>query len=122
MNHQPSSSYAAPAAEQQTLPEKPVAARFSTPVHATYQQPGQQQFQPLEIPKTEPFTPSKPFSVAKLVLGGFNLAFAIIALGLSLGLVSTSFSFDTFIVVIIMAVTVRLPQTNHQKRSLCWKT
>lgn len=103
--NQQSSSPPAPAVQEQTLPEKSVAARFSTMAHDTHQQPGQQHFQPLGLPKVEPFAPSKPFSVAKLVLGGFNLVFAIIALGLSLGLVSTSFTFDTFIVVIIMAVT-----------------
>ncbi|ROV97988.1 hypothetical protein VMCG_07045 [Cytospora schulzeri] len=100
---QASSSQAAPTA-QQTLPEKPAAARFSTPAHAPYQL-SQQQFQPLELPKVEPYKPSKPFAVAKLVLGGFNVVFAIIALGLSLGLVSSSYAFDAFIIVIIIAAT-----------------
>lgn len=37
-----------------------------------------------EPPKPEPFKPSHVFSVAKLVVGGFNLGFAIIALGISI--------------------------------------
>lgn len=114
MADQPSSSQAASAPDQ-SLPEKPVTARFITPAHATNQQPGQQQFYPVDMPKLEPFVPSKPFSVAKLVLGGFNLVFAIIALGVSLGVVTAGFSFDSFIVVIIIAVTVRLPQPRLPK-------
>lgn len=108
----PSSSQSAPASEP-TLPERPASARLTTAAQATSQQTGQQQrppmpqFQPCEITGVQPFRPSKPFSVAKLVLGCFNLVFAIIALGLSLGLVTMSSTFDSFIGVIIMAVTVR---------------
>lgn len=109
MNPQPSSSQAAQSSIQ-NLPEKPVAARFGTPpAHAMNQQPGQQQFQRVELPKVEPFMPSRPFSLAKLVLGAFNLVFAIIALGLSLGLVTASFTFDSFIVVLIILATVTSP-------------
>ncbi|KAG6355645.1 hypothetical protein INS49_003607 [Diaporthe citri] len=91
-----------PSSTQPGGPEKPAAARFSTPaqpVNGQYAQ--QQQPQPIELPRAEPFKTSKPFAVAKFVLGSFNLAFAIIALGLTLGVVTTSFSMDSFIGVII---------------------
>ncbi|POS80242.1 hypothetical protein DHEL01_v201367 [Diaporthe helianthi] len=80
------------------VPEKPAVARFSTPA-----QPAQQQFQPLENLPTgaAPFKPTKPFSVAKLVLGSFNLVFAIIALGLSLGLITSMVSFGSFLGIVI---------------------
>ncbi|KAK2614665.1 hypothetical protein N8I77_001471 [Diaporthe amygdali] len=86
---------------QPSGPEKPAAARFSTPNEAVNNQPAPQQFQPMELPKPEPFKTSKPFAVAKLVLGSFNLVFAVVALGLTLGLVTTSYSLDSFIGVII---------------------
>ncbi|KAG8160933.1 hypothetical protein KVR01_009197 [Diaporthe batatas] len=78
--------------------EKPAAARLSTPA-----QPAQQQFQPLEsLPTRAPtFQTSKPFSIAKLVLGSFNLVFAIIALGLSLGLIMSTVTFSSFIGIAI---------------------
>ncbi|KAI3391448.1 hypothetical protein diail_7337 [Diaporthe ilicicola] len=87
---------------QPSGPEKPTAARMSTPGHAAnHQQPAPQQFQPVELPKPEPFRTSKPFAVAKFALGSFNLVFAIVALGLTLGLVTDSYAFDSFIAVII---------------------
>lgn len=107
---QPSSSQAAPGPEQS--PEKPQAVRMNAPARATDQQPVQQplQFQPTEIPRFEPFRNGKVFSVAKLVLGCFNLVFAIIALGLSLDLAITGGAWgDDFIADIIIAVAVRPP-------------
>ena len=98
-----------PSSTQPGGPEKPAAARFSTPAQPVNGHPAQQQFQPIELPRAEPFKTSKPFAVAKLVLGSFNLVFAIIALGLSLGVVTTSFSLDSFIGVIICLSLVRPP-------------
>lgn len=98
-----------PSSTQPVGPEKPAAARFSTPaqpVNGQYAQQ-QQQFQPIDLPRAEPFKTSKPFALAKFVLGSFNLAFAIIALGLTLGVVTTSFSMDSFIGVIICLSLVR---------------
>lgn len=40
-----------------------------------------------QSPKTEPFRISRPFAIAKLALGFFNLVFAIITFGLLLYLV-----------------------------------
>lgn len=96
-----------PSGTQPSGPEKPAAARFSTPPHPANGQHPQQQFQSLELPKVEPFRTSKPFAVAKFVLGSFNLAFAIIALGLGLGIVTASYSLDSFIGVIICLSLVR---------------
>lgn len=99
-----------PTAEQpveRQLPEKPSAVQFHMPQQNSSQPVGQQpQYQPLELPKVEPFKPSKPFSVGKVTLASFNFVFAIITLGLSLGFVSLAWSFDSFIGVIIAAVAV----------------
>lgn len=97
-----------PSSTQPAGPEKPAAARFSTPAQpANGQHAQQQQPQPIDLPRAEPFKTSKPFAVAKFVLGSFNLAFAIIALGLTLGIVTSSFSMDSFIGVIICLSLVR---------------
>lgn len=87
--------------------EKPAAARFSTPAQPVNGQHPQQHFQPLELPQAEPFKTSKPFAVAKFVLGSFNLAFAIIALGLSIGVVTTAYSWSSFVGIIICLSLVR---------------
>lgn len=110
MSH-PSTSHSAPASEQD-LPEKPASVRHSTGAHAANQQPALQQYQqpqpfrPCDLPKPEPYKPSKPFSVAKLVLGCCNLVFAILCLALSLSLIAQPYDFDGYIVEIIIAVTV----------------
>lgn len=90
--------------------EKPAAARFSSPPqHANGQHAQQhlQHLQPVGLPTPEPFRNSKPFAVSKLVLGSLNLAFAIIALGLTLGLVSTAYRLSSFIGVVICMSLVR---------------
>lgn len=92
---------------QPSGPEKPAAARLSSPPQPANGQHAQQNMQPLEIPKPEPFRISKPFAVSKFVLGSFNLVFAIIALGLTLGLLSTSYNMTSFIGVVICMALVR---------------
>lgn len=94
--------------------EKPATARFSTPARPAQQQQ-QQHFQPLEsLPTRAPtFKTSKPFSVAKFVLGSFNLVFAIIALGLSLGLIMSLISFSSLIGIVICLSLVRPPLTHN---------
>lgn len=96
-----------PSTTQPSGPEKPAAARLSSAPQPANGQHAQQNLQPLEIPKPEPFRISKPFAVSKLVLGSFNLVFAIIALGLTLGLVSTSYNMTSFIGVVICMALVR---------------
>lgn len=96
-----------PSSTQPSGPEKPAGARFSTPAQPANGQHPQQHFQPLELPQAEPFKTSKPFAMAKFVLGSFNLAFAIIALGLSIGVVTTAYSWSSFIGVIICLSLVR---------------
>ncbi|KUI54501.1 hypothetical protein VP1G_01902 [Cytospora mali] len=86
---EPSSSQAAPAAPAQILAEKPG-------------------FEPFDVSKTEPFKPSKTFGLAKLILGCFNLGFAIIAFGLSLGLEISQYDMGFSIGVIIVLVTAGL--------------
>lgn len=99
-----------PSDTQRGEPEKPAAARLSSPAQPANGQPTQQHFQPIDvIPKAEPFKPAKPFAVAKLVLGSFNLVFAIVALGLSLGLVMPTYAMSSFVGVIICACLVRPP-------------
>lgn len=91
------------------LPEKPRAAQLGTPhQHATQSTgfQGQPQFQPLELPQTEHFRPSRPFTVGKVTLASFHLVFAIIALGLSLGLISFGWESDSLLGDIIAAAAV----------------
>lgn len=94
-------------ATQPSGSEKPAGARFSSPPqpanaqHAQHAQQHLQHLQPMGLPRPEPFRNSKPFAVSKLVLGSLNLAFAIIALGLTLALVTTSFRLSSFIGVVI---------------------
>ncbi|KKY34794.1 hypothetical protein UCDDA912_g05223 [Diaporthe ampelina] len=90
-----------PSSTQPSGPEKPAAARLSSPAQPVNSLPAQQQFQPVELPRAEPFKTSKPFAVAKLALGSFNLVFAIIALGLSLSVVMRSYLMHSLISVII---------------------
>lgn len=91
------------------IPEKAAAAaQFGTPQQDARPVAQQTQYHPLELPKIEKFKPSKPFSVGKLTLACFNLVFAIITLGLSLGIVSLAFSYDSSIGVIIAAVAVSI--------------
>lgn len=87
-------------------PEKPAAARLSTAA-----QPAQQQFQPLEsLPTRAPtFKTTKPFAIAKFVLGSFNLVFAIITLGLCLGLITSAISFSSLLGITICLSLVRPP-------------
>lgn len=109
-----------PTAEQSTerqLPEKPSAVQFNMPQHQHQQQ--QQHFQPVELPKVEPFKPSKPFSVGKVTLASFNFVFAIITLGLSLGLITLAWSFDSFIGVIIAASAVSSSHSCQRALELC---
>lgn len=68
-----------------------------------------QQFQPLDLPKVEPFRPSKPFSVGKLALACCNFVFALIVLGLSIGCLTVSL--EEGIVLIVAGVLVRAPSS-----------
>jgi hypothetical protein len=71
------------------------ATHFSTPA-----QPAQQQFQPVDLehlPGREPFRTTKPFAVGKLVLGSFNLVFAIIVLAVSIAVTLSSASWDNIV-------------------------
>lgn len=108
-----------PSTTQPSGPEKPGAARLSSPPQPANGQHAQQNLQnlgPLEIPQPEPFRTSKPFAVSKFVLGSFNLAFAIIALGLTLGLISTSYNLTSFIGVVICMALVRTSPPRNMVR------
>lgn len=101
-----------PPSTQPGGPEKPAAVRFSSPAQPPNAQHGQQHLQPIELPVPEPFKTSKPFAFAKLALGSFNLAFAIIALGLSLGVITTVSAFDSLFgaIICISLVSPRNPR------------
>lgn len=101
-----------PPSTQPGGPEKPAAVRFSSPAQHAGSQHAQQHLQPIELPRPEPFRTSKPFAVAKLALGSFNLTFAIIALGLSLGVITTVSAFDSFLgaIICISLVSPRNPR------------
>lgn len=99
-----------PSTTQRGEPEKPATARLSSPAQPANGQPTQQHFQPIDaLPRAEPFKSTKPFAVGKLVLGSFNLVFAIVALGLSLGLAMPTYEMSSFIGVIMCACLVRNP-------------
>lgn len=87
-----------------SLPEKPAPVQSNMPPQAGQQQ--QQHLQPLELPQPEPFRPSRAFTLGKLTLASFNFVFAIITLGLAVGLVTWSIEFESFIGAIIVAVVV----------------
>lgn len=90
-----------------TLPEKPAAVQHSMPQHTVSQAAGQQpHFQPYELPKVEPFRPSKPFSVAKVTIASCNVIFAITALGLAVGLICVDWAYDSILGDIIAAAAV----------------
>lgn len=85
------------------MPEKPAPAQVNnTSQHHRSAQPAQ--FQPIDLPKPEPFRPSKPFSVGKVVLATFNFVFAAIVLGLSIGVLTIAL-YD-IVVAIIAGVMV----------------
>lgn len=93
-------------------PEKPAPAQVNNAPYNRYTlQPAR--FQPLDAPKAEPFRPSKSFSVGKLILGVANFIFAIIVLGLSIGVLTVEL-YD-LVIIIIAAVMV---STTRRKRLL----
>lgn len=97
-----------------TTPEKTAPAQLNTmPPHNRYTlQPAQ--FQPLDAPKPGPFRPSKMFSMGKLVLGTANFTFAIIVLGLSIGVLTVEL-YD-IVVIITAGVMVR---SNYPLKNDC---
>ncbi|KAJ4424088.1 hypothetical protein N0V82_001335 [Gnomoniopsis sp. IMI 355080] len=68
------------------IPEKPAPAQVNNNTARNHQSMQPVQFQPMDVPKPEPFRPSKPYSVGKLTLSTFNFVFAVIVLGLSIGI------------------------------------
>lgn len=66
------------------------------------------QMEPWTPPVPQPYKPSHRFGVAKLVVGGCTLVFAIITLGLGLGLgfVGGSAAFVSTVSLFIMILTV----------------
>lgn len=71
----------------------------------------------------DPYKPSKLFSLAKVVLGAFNLVFAIVAFGMSLGLLNQAFVFDTILNIIIIATAVStVSLVNGERRERKGKT
>ncbi|KAF3766812.1 hypothetical protein M406DRAFT_350271 [Cryphonectria parasitica EP155] len=103
-----------------SIPEKPAPAQFSNMPSSQTAQPAvrQSQFQPIELPPVEKFKPSRPFSLGKLVLGGFNLVFAVITLGLSVGVITQFYYFDAWLGAIIMAAAVAEDITLMARRSI----
>ncbi|CAN8101991.1 unnamed protein product [Discula destructiva] len=91
-----------PTRNEAHLPEKPAPAQLNSN-HGYTNQP--QQFRAMELPKAEPFRPSKPFSVGKLTLACCNFVFALIVLGLSIGIITTG-SFDLIGVIIAAALAI----------------
>lgn len=88
------------------LPEKPVPTQVNNamPHHHDNRytlQPAH--FQPLDAPKPEPFRSTKSFSVGKLILGCSNFVFAIIVLGLSIGIINLE-TYDAVLVIITGAM------------------
>lgn len=88
--------------EQTASTTQPDAARE----HVYSQQPTQtaQTWEPL---KPEPYKPSHVFGVAKLVLGGLNLIFAIITLGIGISfLVAPARYYSSYLGIFILVIAV----------------
>ncbi|KAJ4385624.1 hypothetical protein N0V93_010053 [Gnomoniopsis smithogilvyi] len=89
--------------EAANMPEKPAPAQVNTARH--HQSLQLAQFQPIDMPKPKPFRPSKPYSVSKVTLGTFNFVFAIIVLGLSIGILTIRlYDIVTILIAGVMAV------------------
>lgn len=87
--------------EQTTTTTQPVAARGDVQP----QQPAQTT-QPWEPPKPEPYKPNHVFSVAKLILGGLNLIFAIITLGIGISFLVEPARYMSYLGIFILVVVV----------------
>lgn len=96
------------------LPEKPAPAQVNTTPHYNRYTLQPAQFQPLDAPKPEPFRPSKSFSVGKLILNCANFLFAIIVLGLSIGVLTV----ELYDIAVIIIAGVMVCRTTRRERPL----
>lgn len=73
------------------------------------------QFQPMDVPKPEPFRPSKPYSIGKITLSTCNFVFALIVLGLSIGILTIK----TYDIVLMLIAAVMVRYKTHLPPPLC---
>lgn len=106
--------------EQTTTPAQPAAAQDH--VREQPQQPAPTTTQqPWDLPKPEPYKPGRIFGIAKLVLGGLNIVFAIIVLGIGIDILVDPATYEPYVGVFILTIAVSfLRSLKASKRShLC---